>query len=130
MLVPARGQPSPFCSSGQAGNADDGPQKRAQYSKELADLPAERAAAQNKQRLSSQITGLAKQLEYKGVDLKATEEKLGKLATELQTLGQARRLSSSHSSHCRKLAFAQTPVREQRHTSSLTSTRCCRTGES
>ena len=68
------------------------PQKRAQYAKELADLPAERAAAQNEQRLSSQIAGLAKQLEYKAVDLKATEEKLGKLAAELQTLAQARRL--------------------------------------
>ena len=66
-------------------------QKRAQYTRELADLPAERTVAQNEQRLSSQIAGLMKQLEYKAVDLKATEEKLGKLAGELQTLAQARR---------------------------------------
>ena len=63
-------------------------QKRTQYEKELADLPAERAAGQDEQRLSAQIAGLTKQLEYKAVDLKATEEKLAKTAAELQTLAQ------------------------------------------
>jgi len=63
-------------------------QKRAQYEKELGDLPAERAAGQDEQRLSAQIAGLGKQLEYKAVDLKATEEKLAKTAAELQTLAQ------------------------------------------
>ena len=63
-------------------------QKRAQYEKELGDLPAERAAGQDEQRLSARIAGLGKQLEYKAVDLKATEEKLAKTAAELQTLAQ------------------------------------------
>ena len=63
-------------------------QKRAQYEKELGDLPAERAAGQDEQRLSAQIAGLGKQLEYKAVDLKATEEKLAKTTAELQTLAQ------------------------------------------
>ena len=63
-------------------------QKRAQYEKGLGDLPAERAAGQDEQRLSAQIAGLGKQLEYKAVDLKATEEKLAKTTAELQTLAQ------------------------------------------
>lgn len=65
-------------------------QRRVQLEKELADIPGERAAAAEEQRLTTAIAGLEQQLEYKRLDATATLGKLEKFAADSQVLSQVR----------------------------------------
>lgn len=66
------------------------PQRRVNFEKELADIPGERVAAQEDQRLQSAIAGLEMQLDYKRLDLTATQAKLDKMAADIKILTQVR----------------------------------------
>lgn len=75
-------------------------QRRVNFEKELADIPGERVAAQEDQRLQSAIAGLEMQLDYKRLDLTATQAKLDKMAADVKILTQVRCWNERLGSNC------------------------------
>lgn len=59
-------------------------QELAQLQRQLASLPDERECKQEEERLSAELRGLEKALEYQELDLKRTQEQQQKHETEVR----------------------------------------------